>query len=180
MAGERAVIVAVHHPPLSADAKHGGSTGLSNDLDTAAKNAGLWPDAVLSGHAHLYQRFTRHVPGQDIPYVVSGSGGFSATKPLVQTPKAPYTIGDFTLEIDPIIEFGYLTLTVDMTSSTRLLTISFNSPKLGPNFDRVTVDLDKRAIIKNLSRTLRSKRAKKSRVSRKALTRSRRGAKPSF
>ena len=178
MAGERAVIVAVHHPPLSADAKHGGSTGLSNDLDTAAKNAGLWPDAVLSGHAHLYQRFTRHVPGQDIPYVVSGSGGFSATPPLGQTPKAPYTIGDFTLEVNPIIEFGYLTLTVDMTSSTRLLTISFNSPKLGPNFDRVTVDLDKRGIIKNLPQTLRSKRTKPTRPSRKTLTRRRARVRP--
>ena len=148
-AGERAVIVAVHHPPLSADSKHGGSTGLSNDIDTACQRAGLWPDAVLSGHAHLYQRFTHHVDGNDIPYVVSGSGGFAATKPLGQTPKAPFTIGDYTLEIDPVIEFGYLTVTIDMTTATRLMSIFFSSPKLGPHFDGVTVDLDQKKIVKN-------------------------------
>src|SRR5580704_14860557 len=42
-AGERAVIVAVHHPPLSADAKHGGSTGPQDDIDLCCKVAGLWP-----------------------------------------------------------------------------------------------------------------------------------------
>jgi hypothetical protein len=56
---QRAVILATHHPPLSADARHGGSTGIIKDIDTCCKAAGLWPDIVLSGHAHLYQRFTR-------------------------------------------------------------------------------------------------------------------------
>jgi hypothetical protein len=63
-AGGRAVVVAVHHPLLSADSRHYGWTGLSRDLDTACAHAGLWPDAVLSGHAHLYQRFTRRVGGR--------------------------------------------------------------------------------------------------------------------
>ena len=82
LAGHRAVVLAVHHPPLSADVKHGGSTGLQADLDTACQAAGLWPDAVLSGHAHLCQRFTRVVAkGQQTPYVVSGSGGFAVTPP---------------------------------------------------------------------------------------------------
>jgi hypothetical protein len=148
-AGERAVIIAVHHPPLSADAKHGGSTGLSNDIDTACKNAGLWPDAVLSGHAHLYQRFTRRVANQDIPYLVSGSGGYNAKANLMEkTPKAPFTQGDVTLEIDPVIEYGYLTVTLDMTSAAKKMTIAFNSPKLGRNHDHVTVDLVKHQIIK--------------------------------
>jgi hypothetical protein len=149
LAGERAVIVAVHHPPLSADQKHGGSTGLSKDIDTACQQAGLWPDAILSGHAHLYQRFTRRVANQEIPYVVSGSGGFSATKPIVQTPKAPFTVGDITLEINPVIEFGYLTVTVDMTSAAKLLTIAFHSPKLGHNYDHVTIDLAHHQIMKS-------------------------------
>src|SRR5205085_1430166 len=80
-AGERAVLIACHHPPVSADSKHGGTTGLANDIDSACRQAGLWPDAVLSGHAHLYQRFTREVDRREIPYVVSGSGGFAATPP---------------------------------------------------------------------------------------------------
>jgi hypothetical protein len=147
VAGERAVIIATHHPPVSADAKHGGSTGLAHDLDTACQQAGLWPDAVFSGHAHLYQRFTRRTAGQEIPYLVSGSGGFSATKPAVQTPKAPFTVGDYTLEIDPLVEFGYLTVTVDLSSATKQLIIAFHSPKSGHNVDRVVIDLGQHKII---------------------------------
>ncbi|HUL54998.1 MAG TPA: metallophosphoesterase [Opitutaceae bacterium] len=145
--GRRAVIIATHHPPLSADAKHGGSTGLARDLDAACQQAGLWPDAVLSGHAHLYQRFTRRTANAEIPYVVSGSGGFAAIKPASQIPPAPHTFGDCTLEVDPLIEFGYLTVTVDMSTATKQLTIAFHSPKSGHNVDRVVVDLGQRKII---------------------------------
>src|SRR3954451_528899 len=45
-AGERAVILACHHPPTSVDEDHGGTLGLSDDIDHAATEAGLWPDAV--------------------------------------------------------------------------------------------------------------------------------------
>jgi hypothetical protein len=142
-ANERAVILAVHHPPLSADRKHRGSTGLAGDIDSCCHAAGLWPDAVLSGHAHLYQRFTRVVAGSghQIPYIVAGSGGFAATPPIERIPAAPFTIGDYTLELNPIIEFGYLTVTVDMTRNAKQLIIAFHSPKLGKNVDRVIVDL---------------------------------------
>jgi hypothetical protein len=138
-AGNRAVLIAVHHPPASVDAKHGGSTGLEADIDTCCQDAGLWPDAILSGHAHLYQRFTRVVNGKHIPYVVSGSGGFAATPPQSSAPKAPYTIGDTTLEVDPIVDFGYLTITTDAKS----LTITFKTAEKGAVTvkDSVTVDL---------------------------------------
>ena len=125
-AGERAVIIASHHPPASVDSKHGGSTGLADDIDTASRAAGFWPDAVLSGHAHLYQRFTRSVDGREIPYVVAGSGGFAATPPVGGLSKAPVTVGEYTLVKPPIVEFGYLTVTVDMTGKTSYLTITFN------------------------------------------------------
>src|ERR1700730_15478788 len=78
---------------MSADSQHGGSTGLQQDLDTCCQEAGLWPDAVLSGHAHLYQRFTRMIHARETPYVVSGSGGFAATMPLGGLPRAPLTVG---------------------------------------------------------------------------------------
>jgi len=122
-AGKRAVILTLHHPPLSADAKHGGATGLVKDIDTCCTAAGLWPDMVLSGHAHLYQRFSRTVNGKATPYIVSGSGGFAATA-VKNLPPAPITVGDHTLEIDPLIEFGYLTITTD----AKTLTVNFNVP----------------------------------------------------
>ena len=125
-AGERAVIVACHHPPASADSKHGGSSGLAADIDAAARAAGFWPDAVLSGHAHLYQRFTRLVDGRQIPYVVAGSGGFSATRPIGGLPAAPLTVGEYTLVAPPLVDFGYLTVEVDMSGHTSYLRIAFN------------------------------------------------------
>jgi hypothetical protein len=88
-ANQRAVIIAVHHPPLSADAKHGGSLGIMKDIDACCNKAGLFPDALLCGHAHLYQRFTRVMKGgKEVPYIVAGSGGFAATVPK-QIPKVP-------------------------------------------------------------------------------------------
>jgi hypothetical protein len=110
---KRAVVLAVHHPPLSADAKHGGSLGIMKDIDACCQAAALYPDVVLSGHAHLYQRFTRVMKGgKEVPYVVAGSGGYAATAPK-QLPGVPITVGDHTLVVAPIAEFGYLTLETD-------------------------------------------------------------------
>jgi hypothetical protein len=140
---ERAVIIACHHPPVSVDAKHGGSTGLAGDIDAAAREAGFWPDAVLSGHAHLYQRYTRRVDGRQIPYVVSGSGGFAITPPVGGLPNAPVTVGEYTLVKKPLVEFGYLTVTVDMSRKTPTLTVSFDDRTNTKTHDTARVDLVK-------------------------------------
>lgn len=134
---ERAVILTTHHPPLSADAKHGGATGMLNDIDTCSKKAGLYPDLLLSGHAHLYQRFTRVVNGQQTPYIVSGSGGFAATAPK-KLPPAPIKVGDHTLEINPIVDFGYLTIETD----ARVLTVTFKTAESGGAAVRDSVSID--------------------------------------
>jgi hypothetical protein len=128
-AGKRAVLIAVHHPPLSVDAKTGGSAGLMADIDACCQKAGLWPDALLSGHAHLYQRFTRNKNGRQVPYIVAGSGGFAATAPMGNAPPAGTTIGDHTLAVPPIVQFGFLSITTDGK------TISFTfkeAPRLKP------------------------------------------------
>jgi len=138
-AGKRAVLIALHHPPLSADARHGGSSGELADIDACCKAADLWPDAVLSGHAHLYQRFTRVIQGKETPYVVAGSGGYAATPPLGGLPNAPVKVGNYTLVINPIVEFGYLSITCD----AKTLTIMFKTAvqKQVMQRDSVTVDL---------------------------------------
>ncbi len=141
-AGERAVIVACHHPPASVDSSHGGTKGLADDIDAAARSAGFWPDAVLSGHAHLYQRFTRKVDGREIPYVVAGSGGFSATPPQFGLPKTvPITRGEYTLEKEPLVEFGYLTVTIDFSLASPRLTIAFNDRTNTKVHDTLRLDL---------------------------------------
>ena len=76
--------------------------------------------------------------GREIPYIVSGSGGFAATRPQGGAPPVPWTKGEYTLVNDPIVDFGYLTVTVDATGDPQTLTIAFQSPTAG---DRATVNL---------------------------------------
>jgi hypothetical protein len=138
-AGKRAVVLALHHPPLSADAKHGGSTGPQADIDGACQAVGLWPDLVLSGHAHLYQRFTRFLPnGQETPYIVSGSGGYAATTPLAKGPAVCAKVDDYRLELAPIVDFGYLTVTTD----AKTLTVVFKTSDETGVHQRDSVILD--------------------------------------
>ena len=140
LSNQRAIVLAVHHPPLSIDAVHGGSTGLQQDLDSCCSAAGLWPDLVLSGHAHLYQRFThRTATGQQVPYVVAGSGGFAATAPIAEQPPPGTTVGDDTMEVAPIVEFGYLTISTD--AKTLRLVFKTSTAAGVQVRDSVTVDL---------------------------------------
>ena len=135
----KALIVAVHHPPYSA-AGHGGSPALLASLDAACKKAGIMPDAVLSGHAHNYQRYTRRVnlTGQamEIPFLVAGCGGHND----LPVPLANGQVqGDHSFD-KAMRGYGYLTVTVsphrlqiDMTH----VTASGATP-----YDTVAVDLD--------------------------------------
>jgi hypothetical protein len=49
------------------------------------------------------QRFSRTVAGQQIPDVVTGSGGLAATPRRSSLRPAPGTIGEHPLEVDPIM-----------------------------------------------------------------------------
>jgi hypothetical protein len=83
----KALIVAMHHPPITAklfdptDPGHSPSEEMGRHLDEAFSGAGIWPEAVLSGHDHNFQRFTRTVQvngaNKDVCYVVAGTGGRS-------------------------------------------------------------------------------------------------------
>jgi hypothetical protein len=84
----KALVFVTHHPPYARAFKatgsdHGSSPGLQAELDAACNEAKIWPDLVLSGHSHTYQRYTRHVTtaaGQalEIPYIITGTGGITA------------------------------------------------------------------------------------------------------
>jgi hypothetical protein len=138
----RAIILAVHHPPVSFDSTHGSSPTMANEIDAVCTKAGVWPDAVLSGHAHLYQRLSRRVKGRTIPYLVCGSGGHLQHAPRTGVPKAPVDIGNYRLEVDPIFELGYLTLTVSMAGrGNPTLTGTFHSQAPRPTRDGFVLDL---------------------------------------
>lgn len=71
------LFVALHHPPYSADDHHSGSAHILKLLDDAATEAGRWPDMVLAGHVHNYQRISRtDSEGRVTPYLVTGAGGY--------------------------------------------------------------------------------------------------------
>ena len=74
---KKKLLVAVHHPPYSLDSAHGGTPDILNAIDQAVEASGRTPDAVLSGHVHNYQRFSRKVGTRKIPYVVAGAGGYA-------------------------------------------------------------------------------------------------------
>ena len=74
----QALVIAVHHPPFTGSSKHMPSAAMLKVMDHCCTQAGVWPDIVLSGHAHLYERYTRIMKsgGRQIPYVVAGNGGY--------------------------------------------------------------------------------------------------------
>jgi 3',5'-cyclic AMP phosphodiesterase CpdA len=140
-AKERAVIVACHHPPASLDDTHGGSACLTGDLDQAFAESGLVPDAVLSGHAHLYERWHRKVGGRDVPYLIAGSGGYGLGK-VKSGLKYPIKWAGFEIKKEPIADYGYLLLSVDMTLATPPLMIDFKRPRMPAKGEELTVELD--------------------------------------
>ena len=76
------IVVAVHHPPYSLDKTHGGYLDIVAAIDQAMEHTGVIPHAVLSGHVHNMQRFTRKYNKRQIPYLIEGRGGYANTDRL--------------------------------------------------------------------------------------------------
>jgi predicted phosphodiesterase len=85
----KALIVALHHPPYSADAHHGASQPMRQLLSDAFASAGRTPDLVLTGHVHNYQRFTVPHNGKQLTYIVAGAGGYPNLHNMAQVNGAP-------------------------------------------------------------------------------------------
>src|SRR3984893_14050497 len=75
-----ALILAHHHPAYTVGSHHGWSDEMLAQIDAICEETGVWPHAVLSGHAHNYQRFTRHHGKTQIPYIICGNGGHALAK----------------------------------------------------------------------------------------------------
>jgi Calcineurin-like phosphoesterase len=123
-----ALVIAVHHPPFTISASQFPSPDMLADIDAACSATGIWPDLVLSGHAHLYERYTRvmSADGRQIPYIVAGNGGYfdlSAVRTgkngLNPQPGIPGNDGkgnQLTLNAYNNTMYGFLRLTVDSRS----------------------------------------------------------------
>lgn len=83
---DKALIIAVHHSPFSADTNHGSSLYMIDFLDSAFAEAGVLPDLVFSGHVHNYQRFHKtYGPHKVVPYIVAGAGGYAILHSVAET-----------------------------------------------------------------------------------------------
>ena len=112
-ATDRPLIVALHHPPFSVDAHHGGSQHMATALDQAFDASGRLPDLVMTGHVHDYQRFSRTYKRKKITYVVMGNSGYHNLHQLATGAKAGEQVGPgVVFEYGDASQYGYLTLTV--------------------------------------------------------------------
>ena len=127
-----------------------------SQIDAICNASGVWPHAVLSAHAHNYQRFTRlHGPTQ-IPYIICGNGGHGLAKLLrkgavpLRTPLALQVPGHadaVTLENYDDQDYGYLRIVV----TEKQLRIEYHPASDGAGAktpdDFVTVDIASRKLV---------------------------------
>lgn len=166
-----ALILAVHHPPFTGASDHFPSASMLQQIDSCCQQAGIWPDLVLSGHAHLYERYTRTMKadGREIPYIVAGNGGYynlsqlktdpAGNKPAPGSQSEPDGQGNtITLEQFNDSNFGFLRITVDPSSiqvealavSSIATTTSSTTPIPPPAvIDRCTVNLAAHTVTTN-------------------------------
>jgi hypothetical protein len=147
-----ALLFVHHHPPYALGGQHSSSLAMRQQMDAVCAAVGVWPHAVLSGHAHNYQRYTRHrADGTDIPYVICGNGGHNVQKLQTtggQALRTPQVFQTKTANDDAVTfenyddtHYGYLRLIVD----PRQLRIEYHPASDGiaaktPD-DSVTIDL---------------------------------------
>lgn len=162
----QALVIAVHHPPFTGSSQHMPSAAMLKAMDKCCTQAGVWPDLVLSGHAHLYERYTRTMKsdGRQIPYIVSGNGGYydlsglkknqQGKKPVAGKQTESDGAGN-TISLDSYsdTQFGFLRITFNATSiavqSLAVNTAARADTTVAPttsNIDSFTVNLAKHTV----------------------------------
>jgi hypothetical protein len=134
---KKALIIAAHHPPFSSSG-HSGSFEMSKDIDDACAGANLVPHAILSAHAHNYQRYTRRLNGKQVLYIVAGTGGMNPQHVPAAT-GAPTDHSNQVTYDAGLASLGYLFATV----SSHLMKFEFwrlGSDQTEP-YDPVTLDI---------------------------------------
>jgi hypothetical protein len=141
----KALLIAVHHPPLSAGG-HSPSVAMFKDIQDSFTTSQILPDAILSGHSHSYQRFTWYssLNGQswEVPVFVVGTGGRQVTHVKAATGART---GDYSFE-SSLQGYGFLTVEATATTISFAFTeviLNATGAPTGKSFDqKVTVDLN--------------------------------------
>ena len=167
----QALVIAVHHPPFTGSSQHMPSAAMLKTMDTCCTQAGVWPDMVLSGHAHLYERYTRTMKsdGRQIPHIVAGNGGYydlsglkknsQGQKPVAGQQKESDGAGNtITLDSYSDTQFGFLRITFS-ASSIAVESIAVNTaartdttvPPATSSIDSFTLNLAKHTVATGVS-----------------------------
>ena len=147
----RALVIATHHPPFTGSPFHVPSPEMLKMIDDACEEVGIWPDLHISGHAHLYERYTRTVKGKQIPYLVAGMGGYydlpglkpGKRAPVPKFPAAGEDASGNPLRIEMYNDdtFGFVRITVSTAQiSGVFVTVDPKTGKTGTG-DSFTLDL---------------------------------------
>lgn len=169
-----AILLAMHHPPFTYRATaetgeiHQSSLAMLSEIDKICCKVGVYPHAILSGHAHNYQRFSRsfHFAESDIevPFIVTGSGGHHVN-PLTRAGyKADLGFDVDVSYLDPADALGktklvlkhyndrdytYLRCSADTVSLRIASYVAAGRNAVLGRFDKVTVDLKTHRILPN-------------------------------
>jgi predicted phosphodiesterase len=133
----RALIIATHHPVFS-EGGHSSSDHMLAQIDQACIAAGIVPHALLAGHTHTYQRYTRTVSkpvAAQIICIDAGCGGHAASSVKAATGQ---TVGDAKF-LKSLRGYGYMLATVNKTSLVLEMFETANGHRT--SFDKVTIDL---------------------------------------
>jgi hypothetical protein len=137
-ADRRALVIATHHPPYSSGG-HSPSKLMLEQIDAACKNNKIAPHAMLAGHSHNYQRYTRSTDfgsgGVKIPYIVAGCGGHAAS---IVKDATGQQMGETIFE-KSMRGYGYLMI---IANANQLSIEMFETTGgVKQSFDTVTVDI---------------------------------------
>lgn len=176
------LVLAVHYPPFSGAANFiqrgdpnlgptprrnpgaGLLQPLAVTLQHAYQQAGLYPDLVISAHAHLYQRITyTYTGGHQIPYLVCGASGHWPIENIAEacdksigtkpTPSFPAVLprgvalpaGDSAIVANfNDTDFGFLRITIDLPNNViagEFFTVDLKSDSPAKLFDSFELDL---------------------------------------
>jgi hypothetical protein len=156
------VLVTMHHPPISADDHYGSATNMFQVLDNAISSTGIAPTAVLAGHVHNYQRFTRSMTvagtSVEVPYLVIGAGGYhnlhavAADAASAQLPWQMPSPPGVMLDAFDDVHFGYGRVTISPTRLDFQFVAVTESPAVAANaivpqvVDSFSLDLTARTV----------------------------------
>jgi hypothetical protein len=138
----RAVVIATHHPVYS-EGGHSSSDFMRSQIDQACTAAGIVPHALLAGHTHTYQRYTRHVTKPAAAQMIcidAGCGGHAASSVKAATGQNV----DDAVFVKSLRGYGYLLLTVDKTNLAVEMFQTVNGRKT--SFDKATINLATRRV----------------------------------